>query len=156
MFTALLLLACAHSPAEGEAEEPAVAVTTELDEDQDAVADAEEKEAEARSEHSEHAEQIDEKPGASTGAPPRPTKPEPACTGGARVASSLSAAASAGGDRLKVDITLDEGAAVPELLQEPLAAGQLVQGWVAAERLCDLAAAAGVQSIREPIEARPK
>lgn len=182
MFAALaLLFACAHGPtaADGEVAEDAaasaapeaeqegtIAVTSELDEDQLVIADAEddagdgdedmtERERSARAEHSEHADHA-----AEFGDMPRPSKPAPACgEGGARVASSLGAAmanASASGDLLKVVLTLAEGADVPALLQEPLPAGQLVQGWVDAAKLCDLAATEGVQSIREPIEASPK
>jgi len=170
MLTALLLLACAHGPstAEGEADDPnaGVAVTTELDETQDAVVDADEppkdedaEDAEhaadeaARAEHSEHAEHAAEQVGA------RPSKPAPACgDGGARVSSALSAEASAADadDRLTIVLTLADGAEVPALLQEPLVAGQLVQGWVDAGKLCEIAAIEGVQSIRAPIEASPK
>ena len=152
MFTALLLLACAHSPTDGEAETPAAAGTAAPASEPATTGSepAEEQAAspEERAEHSEHAEHMEEAPGAAA--------PPPPCTDGARVASSLEAAAADGAERLKVVVSLDSGAAVPDLLQEPLVAGQLVQGWVTAETLCALAAADGVRSIREPIEASPK
>jgi hypothetical protein len=139
----MILLACTHSsepaPAEAAAEPAEVASSEPA------------------------AEPISAPPAApASKPPPRKEKTASPCDGPARLDAALrdlaeaAAAGTAPATPVTVVVTLSDGAAPPDLLSDLVVAGPLVQGTIPADQLCDLAAAPGVESLRKPIEARPK